>query len=76
MKCLVIGFTAKDGNSEFTSIKGYKLKDHELVPPHTKVRADCLLWANNEGGNFSYLQINFMNVFNEKDYNSFMGLNT
>ena len=71
---LVIGFTAKCGPSEFTSIHGYVLDDGEPCPAHVKIRKDCLGHANSGGGNFTCFQINFMNFMCEEDYKSLFGV--
>ena len=68
---LVVGYTAKLGSKEFSSIKGYILDDGEPIPSHSKIRADSLLWASRDGDGFSYFHINFMTFMDEKDYNSF-----
>lgn len=74
IRYLVIGFTAKGGPSEFTSIYGYILDDGEPCPAHVKIRKDCLSHANSDGANFTYFQINFMNFMTEGDYKSLFGV--
>ena len=65
---LVVGYTAKDGGMEFTSVQGYVLACDEACPCHCKIRSDCLSFANRDGHSFLFLQINFMS---EADYNAF-----
>lgn len=71
---IAIGFTAKDGGREFTSIKGYTLKNGEPIPSYVDIRKNCLEWANRDGDSFTYCQVNFMQFFDEHDYNSFMDI--
>ncbi|MGL4752827.1 MAG: hypothetical protein ACRCXB_10530 [Aeromonadaceae bacterium] len=71
---LVIGFTAKGGPSEFTSIKGYVLDDGDACPSYESIRKDSLMHANSDGGNFSFFQMNFMNFMSEADYKSLFGV--
>ena len=72
---LIIGYTAKGGSKEYASIKGYKLDRGQSVPSHDKIRSDCLKWVNNEGDNFNFFRINFMQFVDEADYKSFFGDN-
>jgi hypothetical protein len=72
MRHLLIGYTTKDGGKEFTSVKGYDLPLDTPVPSHAKIRKDCIDWANSNGEDFKYFQINFMQFVNESDYQSFM----
>jgi hypothetical protein len=74
MRFLLVGYTAKDGAKEFTSVRGYKLNLDNPIPSHSVIRNDCLSWANSDGESFSYMQINFMQFVGEEDYNSFMEL--
>lgn len=74
MKCFVIGYTAKSGTSEFSSCHGFKLQDTPLKPM-SEIRKSCLRWANAEGGNYKYIQINFITQLDEEDYDSFMEVN-
>ncbi len=75
MKCFLIGYTANDGASEFSSIHGRKVKDNDVLAPLSEIRSECLKWANRDGGNFNYLQINFITQLDESDYDSFMEVN-
>ena len=68
---LVVGYTAKDGGMEFTSVQGYVLACDEACPCHWKIRSDCLSFANRDGHSFLFLQINFMAFMSEADYNAF-----
>lgn len=72
MRCFVIGYTAKGRAKEFTSVKGYQLPIDERLPSYKWIKNDCLAWANAEGGNFNYLQINFITEMAKGDYESFM----
>lgn len=74
MKCFAIGYTAKGGVSEFSACYGLKLRDKPL-PSMGEIRESCLRWANAEGGNYNYIQINFITQLDEEDYDSFMEVN-
>ena len=68
---LIVGYTAKNGNKEFTSVKGYKCDSGEPIPSYAKIRTDCLHWANVNGGNFKFFKMEFMQFVGEDDFNSF-----
>lgn len=68
---LVVGYTAKDGIKEFSSVQGYVIGCDSTCPSHAKIRSDCLEFANRDGHSFAYLQVNFMTFMSEADYNAF-----
>lgn len=74
MRFLVIGYVAKEGGREFSSVKGYKLTLDDPVPSYHEIRRSCLEWANSDGDNFAYFSITFMQFMSEIDYNSFMAI--
>ncbi len=74
MRYVVIGYSCKGGAKEFTSVKGYILDATESMPCHEKIRRDCLGWANRDGDDFVFFQINFITFLEKRDYNSFIGV--
>lgn len=76
MRHVIIGYIAKEANKEFSSLKGYILADGRPLPSYRRIREEILDFANEDGGNFSHVQINFINFVSEADYNSFMGVSS
>ena len=72
MRYLIVGYTAKGGNAEFSSVRGYELKGSTPIPSYEEIRNGCLERANKGGYNFNFFSINFMQFVDEVDYNSFM----
>lgn len=73
---LLIGYIAKDGRKELSSLHGWKLTGEQPIPSFSMMRASCLEWANQDGGTFDYFSIQWMKfVENEADYNSLLELN-
>lgn len=72
---LVVGYTAKDGVKEFSSVQGYVIGCDSVCPSHDRIRSDCLAFANKDGHSFAYLQVNFMTFMSEGDYNAYFRVN-
>ena len=73
MKYVVIGYTAKDGVKEFSSLRGYVLGANPL-PSFGVIRKACLDFANESGGNFKYIQVNFIQYLDKDDYFSLVDI--
>ena len=72
---LVVGYTAKDGVKEFSSVQGHVIGCDSTCPGYEKLRSDCPEFANRGGNSFAYLQINFMTFMCEEDYNAYFCVN-
>ena len=73
MRFFLIGYVAKSGATEFSSIRGEVVSDGESLRSYSEIRESCLDFANgNSSVVFDYIQINFITQVDECDYNSFM----
>ncbi len=73
MRFFLIGYVAKSGATELSSIRGEVVNDGDSLRSYSEIRESCLDFANRDSPVvFDYIQINFITQVDECDYNSFM----